>query len=119
MSWHEFSSITTLAESGNTCLISSSTKWVIASGATDHMTCNPDIFSQFSSHTVSSSITIADGTTYTIAGSVEVHTTSSITLSSVLYLPNLAFNLFLSVNLPEILIVVSPSIRIIVFFKIL
>lgn len=86
-------SITTLAESGNTCLISSSPKWVIGSSATDHMTGNPDIFFHFRSHTASSSVTIADGTTYNIAGAGAVQPISSSTLSSVLYLPSLVFNL--------------------------
>ncbi|RVX08747.1 Retrovirus-related Pol polyprotein from transposon RE1 [Vitis vinifera] len=56
--------VSALAESGKTCLVSSSNKWIIDSGATDHMT-----------------------------GSGTVKPTSSITLSSVLNLPNLAFNL--------------------------
>lgn len=86
-------SITTLAESGNTCLISSSPKWVIDSSATDHMTGNPDIFFHFRSYTASSSVTIADGTTYNIAGAGVVQPTSSSTLSSVLYLLSLVFNL--------------------------
>ena len=36
-------------ESGkpNTCLVSSSSKWVIDSGATDHMTGNSSLFSNF------------------------------------------------------------------------
>ena len=31
----------------NTCLISSSSKWVIDSGATDHIIGNPSLFSMF------------------------------------------------------------------------
>lgn len=40
----ESTSVTTLAESRNTCIISSSSKWVIDLGATNHMTSNPNIF---------------------------------------------------------------------------
>ncbi|KAK3025395.1 hypothetical protein RJ639_044650 [Escallonia herrerae] len=84
-------SVAASAESGKKCLISSN-KWVIDSGATDHMTGNPKIFSSFRSHTAPSPVTIADGSNYTIKGSGTVKPTSSITLSSVLSLP-LAFNL--------------------------
>ncbi|KAK3025978.1 hypothetical protein RJ639_040952 [Escallonia herrerae] len=85
-------SVAASAESGKKCLISSN-KWVIDSGATDHMTGNPKIFSSFRSHTAPSPVTIADGSNYTIKGSGTVKPTSSITLSSVLSLPSLAFNL--------------------------
>ena len=55
-----------LTESGNKCLISSSSNWIIDSGATDHMAGNPKIISEFRSHKVPSSVTIADGSSYTI-----------------------------------------------------
>ncbi|KAK3008087.1 hypothetical protein RJ639_013614 [Escallonia herrerae] len=89
-------SVAASAESGKKCLISSN-KWVIDSGATDHMTGNPKIFSSFRSHTAPSPVTIADGSNYTIKGSGTVKPTSSITLSFVLSLSSLAFNL-MSVN---------------------
>jgi hypothetical protein len=54
---------------------------------------NPKIFSSFRSRTTSSPVTIADGSHYTIKGSRTVKLTSSITLSSVLSLSSLAFNL--------------------------
>ncbi|KAH0729129.1 hypothetical protein KY289_000317 [Solanum tuberosum] len=82
-----------LNDSGNKCLISSSSNWIIDSGATDHMTGNPNFFSKFRAHKVPSSVTIADGSSYTIEGSRTINPTSSITLSSVLGLPSLAFNL--------------------------
>ena len=85
--------VTALAETGKTCLISSSNKWVIDSGATNHMTGNPKTFSSFRSHLASSPVTIADGSTSNVVGSGTVKPTSSITLSSVLSLPKLAFNL--------------------------
>ena len=85
--------VTALAETGKTCLISSSNKWVIDSGATNHMTGNPKTFSSFRSHLASSPVTIADGSTSNVVGSGTVKPTSSITLSSILSLPKLAFNL--------------------------
>ena len=84
-----------LAESGKTCLVSSSKKWIIDSGATNHMIGNHKTFSTFRTH-FAPLITIVDGSTYEIKGSRTVKP-SSITLSSVLNLPNLAFNL-ISVN---------------------
>ena len=84
--------ISTLAKSGKTCLVSSSNKWIIDSGATDHMIGNHKTFSTFRTHSTPPVI-VADGSTYEIKGSGTVKPTSSITLSSVLNLPNLAFNL--------------------------
>ncbi|RVW41005.1 Retrovirus-related Pol polyprotein from transposon TNT 1-94 [Vitis vinifera] len=84
--------VSALAESGKTCLVSSSNKWIIDSGATDHMTGNHKTFSTFRTHSAPP-VTVADGSTYEIKGSGTVKPTSSITLSSVLNLPNLAFNL--------------------------
>ena len=56
--------ITAIAESGNPnkCLVSSSSsKWVIDSGATYHMTSNSSLFSTFQSHPSTSFVTLADG----------------------------------------------------------
>ena len=55
--------ITAIAESGNPnkCLVSSSSKWVIDSGATDHMTGNSSLFSTFQSQPSPSTVTLADG----------------------------------------------------------
>lgn len=88
-------SITALAESGNSnaCLLSSSNKWVVDSGATDHMTGNPTFFSMYQSHTSPTTVTLADGSTSAVLGSGTVNPTPSITLSSVLSLPKFAFNL--------------------------
>ncbi len=46
---HSSSPITAIADSGksNTCLVSSSSKWVIDSGATDHMTGNSSCSMKF------------------------------------------------------------------------
>ncbi|RVW62844.1 Retrovirus-related Pol polyprotein from transposon TNT 1-94 [Vitis vinifera] len=60
--------ISALAESGKTCLVSSSNKWIIDSGATDHMTGNHKTFSTFRTHSAPP-VTVADGSTYEIKGS--------------------------------------------------
>ncbi|RVW27977.1 Retrovirus-related Pol polyprotein from transposon TNT 1-94 [Vitis vinifera] len=77
--------VSALADSGKTCLVSSSNKWIIDSGATDHMTGNHKTFSTFRTH-FAPSVTVADGSTYEIKGSGTVKPTSSITLSSDMYL---------------------------------
>ncbi|KAM7509738.1 hypothetical protein LguiB_008613 [Lonicera macranthoides] len=88
-------SVTAIANSGkpNTCLVSSSSKWVIDSGATDHMTGNSSLFSTFQSHISPSSVTLADGTSSSVLGSGTITPTPVIPLSSVLHLPQLSFNL--------------------------
>lgn len=80
------------AESGS-CLFSSANKWVIDSGASDHMTGNSNIFSDFSTHASVAHVTIADGSTTKVLGSGTVNLSPSISLSSVLSLPKFSFNL--------------------------
>ena len=77
----------------NTCLISSSSKWVIDFGATDHMTGNSSLFTTFQSHSSTSIVTLADGSTSCVLGSGIIHLTPLITLTYVLSLPHFFFNL--------------------------
>ena len=90
-----YTSITILVESGktNTCFISSSSTWVIDSGATDHITGNSSLFITFQSHPSTSTVTLADGSTSCVLGSRTIHLTPLITLTSVLNLPEFSFNL--------------------------
>uniref|UniRef100_A0A2N9FSY0 Integrase catalytic domain-containing protein n=1 Tax=Fagus sylvatica TaxID=28930 RepID=A0A2N9FSY0_FAGSY len=82
-----------LIASGNTCLHSSSTpSWVIDSGASDHMTGNSSLLSHTSSPCSPSFVTVANGTKTPVQGKGTV-TTSDLTLSDVLYLPEFPFNL--------------------------
>ena len=74
-------------------LLSSSTKWVIDFGATNHMTGNFRLFTTFQSHPSTSTITLADGSTSCIFRSGTIHPTLLITLTSVLSLPQFSFNL--------------------------
>jgi hypothetical protein len=88
----------TIDESGKptTCLVSSSSKWVIDSGATDHMTSDKGILSPFKSYKNNQnlpSVTLADGSTTSVIGSGTISPTSSLSLSSVLCFPNFSFNL--------------------------
>ncbi|CAM8921688.1 unnamed protein product [Rhodiola kirilowii] len=84
-----------VAQSGtsNTSLVSMSPQWVIDSGATDHMTGNPALLSSFSSHHSHPPVSLADGTQSPVVGSGTVNPTSSLSLTSVLSLPQLSFNL--------------------------
>jgi len=82
-----------LAESGKACCISSYNKWVINSGAIDHMIGNPKTFSSFQSDKVPFLVTIADGSNYSIVGCGTIRPTSFITLSPIVSLPQLACNM--------------------------
>ena len=86
---------TMLIESGkpNTCLISSSSKRVIDSEATDHMTSNSNLLTTFQPHPSISTVTLADRSTSCVLGSRTIHSTSLITLTYVLSLPQFSFNL--------------------------
>ena len=83
------------AESGtpNTCLMSSSSNWVIDSGATYHMLGNSSLFAIFQSQPTTSTITLADGSKSCALGSDTINPTPLITLTSVLSLPHFSFNL--------------------------
>ena len=88
--------ITTIAESSNpnTCLVSSSSsEWIIDSGAIDHMTGNSSLFSTFQSQSSPSIVTLADGSQSCVLGSGTIFPTPSIPLSSVSSLPKFSFNL--------------------------
>ncbi|KAH0636555.1 hypothetical protein KY289_036470, partial [Solanum tuberosum] len=91
--YQKSSSVTTFVESSKACLITPSNKWVIDSVAKNHMTGNLNTFSNFQPHNAPSPIIVADGSACTSVGSGTIKPTSSITPSSVLSLPKLAFNL--------------------------
>ena len=86
---------TALAESGkpDTCLMSSSSTWVIDSGVTDHMTSNFGLFTTFHSHPSTSSVIVADGSKSCVLGSGTINPTPLIPLTFVLSLPHFSFNL--------------------------
>ena len=71
----------------NTCLISSSSKWIIDSGAIDHMTGNSSLFTTFQLHSSTSIVTLADGSTSYVIGSGTIHHTPLITWTSIMSLP--------------------------------
>ena len=77
----------------NTCLISSSSKWVIDSKATDHMISNSSLFTTFQPHPSTSTVALANGSTFGVLGSGTIHPTPLITLTSVLTLPQFSFHL--------------------------
>ena len=69
----------------NTCLISSK--------ATNHMIGNSSLFTTFQSHLSTSIVTLVDWSTSYVLGLGTIHPTPLITLTSVLSLPQLSFNL--------------------------
>uniref|UniRef100_A0A2N9J940 Integrase catalytic domain-containing protein n=1 Tax=Fagus sylvatica TaxID=28930 RepID=A0A2N9J940_FAGSY len=66
--------------------------WVLDSGANDHMTGESSIFSS-PLIPVTQSVSLADGSTSHISHKGDVFLSSDIMLSSVLHIPNFAFNL--------------------------
>ncbi|KAJ9564855.1 LOW QUALITY PROTEIN: hypothetical protein OSB04_000821 [Centaurea solstitialis] len=96
---HSTAPTAAFAETSNssTCLLSSASKWVIDSGASDHMTGNPTLFSTFDKHMSPSHVTIVDGSASSVLGSGTVELTPFVSLSYVLSLHKFSFNL-LSVN---------------------
>ena len=88
--------ITAIFESGNLnkCLVSSSSsEWVIDSGAIDHMIGNSNLVSTFQSQPSSSIVTLAGGSQSCVLESGTMLPTPSIPLTLVLSLPNFSFNL--------------------------
>ena len=88
-------SITTLVEldKTNTCFPSSSSTWVINSGAIKQMTDNSSLFTIFQFHPSTSTITLANGSTSCVLRSGTIHLTPSITVTFVPSLPQFSFNL--------------------------
>ncbi|KAJ9542961.1 hypothetical protein OSB04_029467 [Centaurea solstitialis] len=65
----------------------------VETGASDHMTGNPTLFSTFDKHMSPSHATIADGSTSFVLGSGTIELTLFVSLSFVLSLPKFSFNL--------------------------
>lgn len=83
--------------SANAFTVSSSIPWIIDSGASDHMTGCSSIFDSYLTCSGKDKVRIADGSFSAISGKGSVRFSPSISLSSVLHIPNFATNL-LSVN---------------------
>ena len=81
-----------------TGLVSSSSKWIIDSGATDHMIGNHHLFSTYAPYANASIITIANGSNFCVIGSGSVHPTPPIHLPSVLNVLTLLLIFSLLVN---------------------
>ncbi|CAL5357812.1 unnamed protein product [Camellia sinensis] len=72
---------------------SSSSPWIIDSGATDHMTGTSSFFHSYSPSSGRDKVRVADGTLSSISGKGSVRCTSLLSLSSVLRVPNFSTNL--------------------------
>ena len=84
-------------------LSSSSRYWIIDSGATDHMTGDQGILSHYKPSDECFNVTLADGSTTKVLASGDTSITSSLPLSSVLYLPKFFFNLMSVSQITEVL----------------
>ena len=67
--------------------------WILDSGATDHMTHNPNHFKTYLPCPCNRKIVVADGTTTTVASIGDVQVTSNLVLKNVLHVPHLSTNL--------------------------
>ena len=109
-----------LAHSGNLACLSSSTPspWVIDSGASAHMTGKSHIFSQLLGPPPQSSVVLADGRSCSILGRGSVSPTSSLTLSTVNYIPDFPFSLLSVSQLTKSLNCSVTFFPLFVFFRI-
>lgn len=67
--------------------------WIIDSGATDHMTHASNFFHTYTPCSSTRKISIADGTTATVAGVGDIIITPRLVLKNVLHVPKLTTNL--------------------------
>ena len=81
----------------SSCLTHSSAPWIFDIGASDHIFCNKDIFSSFTSPSPLPTITLANGSQTIAKGIGSACPLPSLPLTSVLYVPNFPFNL-ISIN---------------------
>ena len=98
--------IIAIVELGNSnkCLVSSSSsEWVIDSGAIVHMTGDSSIFSTFQSQPSTSTVILADGSQSCVLGLDTIFPIPFISLSYVLSLPILSFNLMSVSKLTRVL----------------
>ncbi|CAL8152273.1 unnamed protein product [Prunus armeniaca] len=79
-----------------------SRSWIIDSGATDHMTFDPDDFLN-TTQPQRTCIANANGVTYPVIGAVTVALSSSLTLSNTLLVPSLSTKLLSDIHTKEIL----------------
>ncbi|XP_043725636.1 uncharacterized protein LOC122672203 [Telopea speciosissima] len=75
------------------CFASSSSPWVIDSGASSYMTGKPNLCSSFTQSAVPSRISIADGSFIPVTGHEDIPLSSDLSLSDVLHVPKLPPNL--------------------------
>ena len=73
--------------------VDSQQPWIIYSGASDHMTNLSSLFSTYNSCSCKNKVRIADGSPSPISGKGVVNVSSSLSLSSVLYVPRFSTNL--------------------------
>ena len=82
----------------NAFISHSALSWIIDSSASDHMTGQSIFFSFYTPYMGPDKVKIANGTFFSsVFGKCLVHTTPSLSLSSILYVSNFVANLYLLV----------------------
>lgn len=77
----------------NLSVVTRGSDWIIDTGASDHMTCDPHIFTNFSPYCSKTVIINVNGVQSPIKGVGTVSLSPSLTISDVLFVPTLNFNL--------------------------
>ncbi|KAL2895177.1 Retrovirus-related Pol polyprotein from transposon RE1 [Bienertia sinuspersici] len=91
----EVSGVIGSAQVAGTCLITClNSKWIIDSGATDHICSDLKLFSEYETYTKRpNTTTVADGKCVTIENIGNIEFENGITLKNVLHVPRVRFSL--------------------------
>ncbi|XP_059638974.1 uncharacterized protein LOC132281274 [Cornus florida] len=87
------SATVTLTQADLDNVSTSSTPWIIDSGASDNMTGMSSLFQSYSIYSGQRKVRLADGSPSSIAGKGHISVTPSLTLSNTLHVPKLTTNL--------------------------
>lgn len=78
--------------SASSSFMSNSSSWILDSGATSHLACRSNLFSQYTP-LINCFVTLPNGTKITVSGMGSVFLSCKLVLSNVLYIPSFHVNL--------------------------
>lgn len=88
-----FSQSDALAYAFSASVTAPNNSWIIDSGALDHMTSMPSLFSSYSVYSVKDKVCVVDGYYSSIVGKGSISITPTLPLSLTLHVPKFSFNL--------------------------